>query len=336
MGTSTERSAKERVKTRLSHLGRLEHPDHGLTVDQANQAFRDVYEAGSKPASILVRRSFVARHRRFKVAGEHDKTPRQKPPLATAVRPRGVLLKLELTLLFLTQSGRRPSARITFPVQSTTTEDLGLIDFLSTGSQPREETEFRLSRPAMRARQVTNALATLAGPELQLVEVTRRPSGRPDTSGPMWLNQETGPRTTGDVRRHRPPSHQDQVISIPVEFFTHGWIQVMTDSEIANWLMWRDQADMRNIATTTAEDLFLEAQDRLDIYDLTRDAWDTHQMLTRLGLMSVTVGEVDSRMTTRGARFHRDPHRFGIDDTPLSQDGHHAMLAAVAELADEV
>jgi hypothetical protein len=51
--------------------------------------------------------------------------------------------------------------------------------------------------------------------------------------------------------------------------------------------------------------------------------------------MSVAVGEVEARLTTRGTRFHREPHRFGIDDSPLSQDGYRAMLAAVASLADE-
>lgn len=336
MSTDPDRSPKGRLKTRLNHLERLGNPEHGLTVPQANQAFIDVYEAGSKPKSILIRRSFVARARRIHVAGEHDKTPRQKPALATAVQPRGVTLKLEMTLLFLAQCATRVSAQIAYPVQSKTDDQLGLIDFLSTGSQPRENTEFRRSRPGMRARQVANALNALAAPDLQLAEVGHRASGKVDTSASMWLNRETGPKTTGDVRRYGAPGRQEAVISIPIEFFTRGWLQVMTDSEIANWLMWRDQGEMRDAAVTTADDLFLEAQDRLDIYDLTRDAWDTHQMLTRLGLMTVTVGEVEARMTTRGTRFHRDPHHFGVDDTPLGQDGHAAMLAAVAAQADDI
>lgn len=63
MGMDRERSAKDRVETRLAHLHRLENPDYGLTAAQANEAFRTVYEAGSKPASILVRRAFLARRR---------------------------------------------------------------------------------------------------------------------------------------------------------------------------------------------------------------------------------------------------------------------------------
>ena len=34
----------------------------------------------------------------------------------------------------------------------------------------------------------------------------------------------------------------------------------MTDSEIANWLVWRDQADMRTSEVTTVDELFLEAK----------------------------------------------------------------------------
>jgi hypothetical protein len=90
-------------------------------------------------------------------------------------------------------------------------------------------------------------------------------------------------QSTGDVRRYRRSGQSETVISIPINFFTQGWIQVMTDSEIANWLMWRDQADMRAADVTAVDDLFLEAQDRLEVYHLTRDAWDTHQMLIRLG-----------------------------------------------------
>lgn len=336
MGTGSSRSSKERLEPRLAHLRRLESADFGLTVAQANEAFRTVYEAGRKPASILIRRSFVARQKRIHVAGEYDKTPRPKPPLATAKRSKGVALRLELTLLFLAQAGPRPTAQFRYPVQTQSAEDLGLIDFLSTGSNPHEKTEYRLSRPAMRARQVMNALERLAAPELQLIEVSRRPSGRLDASGQMWVNQETGPTATGDVHRYRIPTPSEKVISVPIEFYTNGWIQVMTDSEIANWQMWRDQSEMREAGITTADDLFIDAQDRLDYYDLSRDVWDTHQTLTRVGLMSVEAGEVEARMTTRGARFHREPHKFGLDDAPLSQDGHRAMLAAVAELLDEL
>lgn len=337
MKTGHGRTPADRLQTRLNHLGRLDNPDHGLTIEQANNAFADAHSGGAEPLSILMRRSFLARHKpkRFTVAGEHDKTPRQKPPLATSVRSRGVLLRTQLTLLFLAQCRVRPTAKISVPVQSHVDGEPGLIDFFSTGTNPHDDTEYRLPRPTMRSRQLENALDSLAGPDLQLVEVGRRASGRLDPAAPMWLNQESGPQRTGDAPRYRTPSASELVVSIPIEFFTKGWIQVMTDTEIANWLMWRDQGDMRVASASTATDLVLNAQDRLDHYDLSRDTWDTHAMLSRLGLMTVQVGDVDARETKGGTRFRSEPHRFGVDDAPLKQDGHAAMLAAVAALADE-
>jgi hypothetical protein len=336
--TGLGRNTAARLQTRLNHLSRLNKPAHGLTIEQANNAFVDAHGGGSKPLSVLVRRSFLARHKPkvFTVAGDHDKTPRKKPPLAASVRSRGVLLRTELTLLFLAQCRVRPTARISTPIQSQVAGEPGLIDYFSTGTNPHDDTEYRLSRPTMRTRQLEKALDTLAGPDLQLIEVGRRASGRLDPTAPMWLNQESGPQRTGDAHRYRTPSASETVISIPIEFFTKGWIQVMTDAEIANWLMWRDQGDMRDASTSTATDLFLDAQRRLDHYDLTRDTWDTHAMLSRLGLMTVQVGEVDATQMVGGkTKFRSAPHRFGVDDAPLQQDGHAAMLAAVAAFADE-
>jgi hypothetical protein len=330
------RTTADRLDTRLRHLGRLGNPNHGLTVSQANNAFLDAHQAGPQPTSIMVRRAFLARDnpRRGLVAGDRDKTPRAKPPLATSVRPRGVLLKLELALLFLAQCQAKPTTEIYLPVAPDGSSDPQLIDFFASGIQPRPGAKIRKSRQAMREQQIINALTGLAAPTLQLIEVTRRPSGKLDTTSPMYLTQERGPQRKGAPRPYVAPSTAELVISIPIEFFTMGWLQVLTDSEIANWLMWRDQGDMRTPAVTTADDLFLDGQDRLDHYDLSRDAWDTHQMLTKLGLMTVKYGEVEARLTARGTRFDKEPHRFGVDDEPLKQDAHAAVLAAVSALAD--
>lgn len=108
----------------------------------------------------------------------------------------------------------------------------------------------------------------------------------------------------------------------------------MTDSEIANWLLWRDQGEMREAGIATADDLFIDAQNRLDYYDLSRDVWEIHQMLTSVGIMSVEAGEVEARTTTRGARFHRELHKFGLADALSARKATAAILAAVAELLD--
>ena len=54
--------------------------------------------------------------------------------------------------------------------------------------------------------------------------------------------------------------------------------------------------------------------------------WLHHQVLGNLGLLTATPGEITSTVTPR--------HEFGLDDKPLQQDAHHAVLAAVAATVD--
>lgn len=330
------RTALSRIDARLAHLRRIGDPESGLTVEQASTALQQVHELGAAPASILVRRQFLARSQPLQIDGDHDKTPRLKPALARLVRPRGVLLKLELILIFLAQVRRGPAARIGYPVMPDPDVDgsRGLIDLLATGNQRQPEVHYRRTRPGMRARQVTNALKTLAAADFQLVELApANVDHQPFQT--MSLNREPGAQPTGDIYPYKRPAASAAVVSIPIEFFTRGWIQVMTDSEIANWLMWRDRGEMRQSAFSTAGELSMGADTRLGVYDLTRDIWDTHQMLTRVGLMNLDPGEVVAPGAGRGNRFRRELHKFGLDDKPLGKDAHASMLAAVAELRDE-
>jgi hypothetical protein len=173
----------------------------------------------------------------------------------------------------------------------------------------------------MRTRQVQNALI-LAEPSLQLVSLSAGSGSAKYDS--MWLNQDKPVPVAKDMPRYTMPG--SEVVSIPITFFTRGWLQVLTDSEISNWLVWRHRAGMNTAADNSAKSLKLNADDRLGIYDLTRDAWDTHQVLGNLGLLTATPGEITSTVTPR--------HEFGLDNKPLQQDAHHAVLAAVAATVD--
>lgn len=89
-------------------------------------------------------------------------------------------------------------------------------------------------------------------------------------------------------------------------------------------------------AGVVGRDIALPAAARLGWYDLTRDAWDTHAMLDRFGLLTVNPGEVTTGLTSAGKqRFQRDPHRFELDDMVLGKPGHPAVLAAVAAALDD-
>ena len=330
------RRVVDRLDTRLAHLGRITTSESGtFVVDQANQAFLSLYENGGKPASILVRAGFVARSQRVFVDGDRDLTPRQKPPIATLIRPRGVALRLELALLFLAQSAQHASARVPLQVSAHQGDDdaLGLINLFATAPQHRAGSNYARPRPAMRARQVENALEVLASGQQQLVELGARIRRGPGYEV-LWLNRETGVPAAKDVSRYTRPKPHDAVISIPIEFFTNGWIQVLTDSEIWNWLVWRHRGNMSDSSRTSATGLRLDAGERLGWYDLTRDAWDTHQLLGSVGLLTANPGEVKSTLTVRGHRFRKEPHEFDLDDAPLTTNAKYAVISAVSYMRD--
>jgi hypothetical protein len=330
-----------RLQTRLDHLNRLDNPSHGLTIDQANAAFHTAYDSGARPPSILIRRQFIRRPKYLELAGERDRTPRTKPPLATAIRSRGIMLKLELTLLFLAQCQRkgRVSPLVRHPVNRASDESLGLVDFLATGSNRRPNTTYRRMTESMRARQLKSALDGLASPWLQLVEIATTDRSRPDYDYGVRLHTEVGPQPTRDQQPYRlPDADRTGVVSVPIAFFINGWIQVLTDSEIANWLMWRDIGGLRSPEQTSNDDLMIWADERLGCYDLTRDAWDTHQTLTRMNLMTVVFSagrRADGTLSGYSGGHRGEVHHFGIHDNELSKPALPAARAAIAAIRDD-
>lgn len=332
------RTVEQRLQTRLDSLERLGSHTSGLTVDQASNAFREVWHRAGEPPAVYVRRRFLRRETFLEVAGDRDRTPRAKPPLATLIRPRGVALQLELTLLFLAQCQAKnhftPKVRhqVIAPAGA-----LGLIDFLATGTNRRPGAKYRRMPSSMRADQVRAALERLSDPKLQLVDLALNDKRKPDHDQGVTLLKEVGPTATGGPSVYERPRRGVQrtaaVVAVPAAFFTNGWIQVLTDSEIANWLMWRDLGEMRQHDIVDVDELSIDAENRLGWYDLTRDAWDTHQTLSRMGLMTVTFAEdrredgtvVEFKQGNRGA-----PHRFGVVDDGLAEPALPTAIAAIA------
>lgn len=331
MSESRSRKVIDRLQTRVDHLHRLQDDESGFVVDHANDTFRSLYDDGKRPAGILVRSSFVARQKFLRVEGDRDKTPRPKPPAADIVRSRGIAFRLELALLFVQQCSKKTGVRL-LPVEAEG-EGFGLINLFATGTRRKGTTSFRKQRSAMRVTQVRNALDILnkrglveLGPALD----EQSPYDR------MWLGNEGGPAPGKDPSRYRELTTTEPTVSIPTEFFTNGWVQVLTDSEIWNWLAFRHQGNMTAADSPAGKDVALPAVQRLGWYDLTRDAWDTHAMLDRFELMSVNPGKITTGLTAAGnQRFEKEPHQFDIDDEVLKKPGHPAVLAAVAAALDE-
>lgn len=327
-------SSTDRLNRRLAHLRRLGDADSGVIVDQANESLTNIHTASGKPLSVLVRRDFIARRVPQFGLSDRDRADRHKPPMATIVRSRGIALRLELTLLFLAQTMAKHPHRVPLPVESDpeNTASIGLVDLFATGTRIAERSKLRRSRQTMRAMQVQNGLNLLAKTGLELVTLSEGP-GRAGYEK-IVLNYESGRPELKDVSRYTVPSPSSKSVSIPIEFFTNGWIQVLTDSEIANWLAWRDFADMRDPAKVASDPMIMGGGARMATYDLTRDAWDTHLMLGRVGLLNADAGEAKSIMTSAGQRVRREPHSFTMDDTPLREHALKAITDAVRRTRD--
>lgn len=330
-----QRSGVSRLKDRIKHLERLQDGAVAHTVDQADQSLQQAYEAGGRqPASILIRRSFLKR--RTKAHGLSDRSPRRgrlMPPAATLIPSRGSL-RLELTLLFLNQVRKQPSKRVRHPLEPTEGE-VAVLDCVAAAPMFRGEPAHRASRQSMRLRSLRNALNALARKEVQLIDLTLGPDGQP-TWEQINLNEEAGPRGRHDVAPYRWPRSEETVISVPIPFFTQGWLQVLSESEIAAWLMWRNIGKMREPDQDhTPTNLWITGENRLGYYDLTQDAWDSHHLLTRAGLMTVEEGEYSSEAHVNGTQVRRAPHQFGLRDAGLLDGAVHSTLAALAERRDE-
>jgi hypothetical protein len=251
---------------------------------------------------VLVRRRFVRRAVAIKVENDRDNTPRLKPPAQTLIRPRGVAYRLYLILLAAAQCqpGGRAGSRLNYPIRGEEPDDISLINLIAPGSNPRNGTTYKKGFRQMRVEQVHKALDLLADPDHVLVNRFTPPGP------PVQLNLEFGPRLDQDPQPWKQPG-KDQVVAIPIDFFLMGWVHVLTDSEIAAWLMFRDYGQ---IGTKESSDSFtLFADDRLSWYDQSKDVWDTHGMLGRMGLMTAETSPYQPGSGGAGSR--RDGTVFG-------------------------
>lgn len=322
---SPPRRTADRLQSRLDHLDRLRKDQPGQTFVKAVRTFRRIYEQSSEPSHVLLRRRFVRRAVAIKVESDRDKTPRLKPPAQTLIRPRGVAYRLYLILLAAAQCqpGGRVASRLNYPIRGDDSDEISLINLIAPASNPREETSYKKGFRQMRAEQVHKALGLLADPDHVLLNRFSPPGP------PVQLNLELGPRLDQDHQPWKRPG-KDQVVAIPVDFFLNGWVHVLTDSEIAAWLMFRD---FGQIGTKESSDSFtLFAGDRLSWYDQSKDVWDTHAMLGRMGLMTAQTSPYQAGSGEESSR--RGGTVFQVTDDGLRRGALTSALAAVAAAKD--
>ncbi|MFD6949869.1 hypothetical protein A6A08_21385 [Nocardiopsis sp. TSRI0078] len=323
----------------------------------AADALTDLWSTKSsgRPDSIKVRPQFVCSWRPSK---DEDLV---SPLLPGLIRSRGIALRFYLLALFAAQSlpatGRPDRPDLPFTQGGDATGpgwvDLIALDVAYHRGTGTYEPPTRIERDFITAykRQITKALSSLR--ERGLIEIPTRPGGRYDYLG-FTLMSELGSGPYQSARRYTVPSRG---IGIPREFFTSGWINALTPSEIATWLALRflkwwmpTSHDQRGV--------FLYGQTRETYFGLKKDAYqDSCRVLVRLGLLedvtdapalgeesadptpfdqaptlSLAFADLAGKATREGPY---KPKRFKFTDDRLADDGVTVVRDTLPKLVED-
>jgi hypothetical protein len=286
-----------RLERRLDRLAKLEGQ-----VQRASAGFVE----RRRPHHLRIRTEFAMRNEPAQPTGDlADRLlpPRaERPPATRLMSPRGIALRLYLTALFVMQS-RAPGTipRNTLPLADPDAS-VSWVDLLATTAEPRRYSTGR----QLKLRQLHDALRRLESPEVQLVRLPNYPSQSVGRYEYFQLLHEAG-----DSQPYSVPSDDSKTLYLPRGLFDNGWIHVLEDSELAFLLM---LACLRSRSGSVP--VFATSETRLLRFGLGRDAYDSHRLLSDLGLVKVYPGPHPGRRLGKAGRYLvSDPpklHRFEL------------------------
>ncbi|MFC9595747.1 hypothetical protein ACFTUC_38870 [Streptomyces sp. NPDC056944] len=311
-------------------LRRLTEMQRTKAVPQASAALREVWKTGKQPGLVRVRA-----HLLYQGDGA-------QPPLTGLINPRGIALRFYLLAIFEAHC-RLSIGEPWKNIRGLADERLSWSDFVAIDGAYDTKTKTYMpdtkqgrDHQALRLRQLQGALRTLEefDPRRSLVSIPRAKSGG-RLYGSFSLMTEVGRGELQTPNAYTVPEKgwdgkRTLTISIPSDFFLNGWVQVLTPSEVATWLILRE---LSQYAPTKhdEEGVYLYGKMRADLFGLKRDAWeDSCQMLRRLGLIRYFKPgdpKADDGSSTFFsvyiAQFMRDryePYRYQMTDQGLTQD----------------
>ena len=330
--------AKDETPT-ARRLRRLKELGRANQMTQVNEALRQVWEhpGGLRPDRVRLRPTFLL--------AEGTTSERRAAPMSRLLTSRGIALRFYLLAVFEAQcrlapgdpwtNCRKLSGRMGW-------SDLIAIDAAYSRPVKTYQRSSRQNRTlaSSRDRQIKGALRTLEEPENQaLVVVPFKANGRHRDYGGFMLMDESGRGGVPTPNHYTVPRDARGVISIPREFFLHGWIQVLYSSEIATWLTLRF---LRSVFQRRHDEsgVFLYGQTREEYFRLFRDTYEgSCRNLLEFGLirhaqpmsraaeetpkvpgmaslfMAARLPEVDEN-----GRVRYEPYRYQLTDKGLDHD----------------
>ncbi|MFJ3205828.1 hypothetical protein [Streptomyces sp. NPDC086989] len=272
-----------KVETRLGTLRELRRE----LLPAVNETVQAIWKGGVVPTGIRVRREFYRLPVKKVVDDERKPLPKAERPLAAQmITPKGLTLRLQLMLLYAAQCEAAPGNAWScpYPVELKADADHSLMRLMASVADYKGPGIQGASAMVNRRRQITQALLQLE--RMHLI----RPTNGPGRARQGYdLLSETGKSTVAESVPYTVPADTEAFIELPPEFFTQGWIHILTTSEIAALLMWVDSVTYH--ATPLESEQFpishVPSDVRLGHYGLSRDAYETHQPLDSFQLLDV-------------------------------------------------
>lgn len=306
------------LSTRVERLARLDDGSSQPYTASLRALQLRWSTSAQQPAAILVRRAFLQRNL---ISGAPSSVSR-------LINPRGHALRTALLMLFLaqTQAGRSPHI-LRVPLHGQSGDHVAWADLVVSGAIYGQGSSSRSPRE-LRAASARAAIDRLARSDVALVELLNNDRvGRYDR---LRLMEDSGPRAIGAQLPYTMPSAKESV-TIPVGFFVNGWIYALEDTEIATYLMYRSQCPADGGLTA------ITAGDRDEIYGVKRSAWEQYWVLVDSGILHLEPDphrRPDGTYIDQGDGAHPLPHRFGLVDAGLAEDGRTQVLEAVRARAN--
>lgn len=305
---------------------RLEALIESGRTDRVNAALAALH--GGRPASDLVVRW------PFSVSSTPC-TPgtASAPPASRMLSPRGQALRLYLLAVFEAQCTRpmggevRGGRALSRRGESTEPAWTDLFAAPVFGPPQGARTKERSGPATKVGRQLQSGLTTLE--TLGLVELGLGRSW--ERYNGFRIMAESGRGDLADPAYYRVPKSSKVGFTVPAEFWLNGWLWALTNSEIAAYLMFRALASMYP-GEHAGDGIYIYGEDREARFGLRRDAYESHILLERFGLLeqqSTPDRHADARIVGYQPGVRYEAWKFKLTDAGLADD---AVMHVLSEL----
>ncbi|MEU8648522.1 hypothetical protein [Streptomyces sp. NPDC048737] len=225
-----------------------------------------------------------------------------------------------LLAVFEAQSRKRSGVAGACPLPISGAET-SWTDLIVSSAKQNMQAKVPVTANQNRIRQVKSAIKRLADESLILRNV-----GEPGNERPLMLLHESGlsePEKRGYIIPE-PYEGMRTVVNLPVQFFTNGWVYLLTDAEIRMYLIFRHLA-ARFPDAHILRGVYLSERDREWLYGISRDVYEAHLMLSRFGLIELVSNPLrhrDGKVVDFNEFLKKGgvipPHRFKVvGDSPF-------------------